>query len=73
MSSAVQHVCSSYASNYWRVSKSIDPLCQTWSSLIDKDALEALPEVERKRQEAIFELILVCHFYVAVDRLLIVQ
>lgn len=34
-------------------------LRQTWSSLIDSDALNAIPEKERKRQEAIFELILV--------------
>lgn len=32
---------------------------QTWSSLIDAEALAALPEKERKRQESIFELILV--------------
>lgn len=30
---------------------------QSWASLIDPSALENVPEMERKRQEAIFELI----------------
>ena len=30
---------------------------QSWASLVDKTALDGIPPHERKRQEAIFELI----------------
>jgi len=30
---------------------------ESWASLVDKSALEGLPDRERRRQEAIFELI----------------
>jgi hypothetical protein len=29
----------------------------SWASLVDRSALEGIPKAERKRQEAIFELI----------------
>lgn len=32
-------------------------MSQSWSSLVDKSALEEIPTKERRRQEAIFELI----------------
>ncbi|KAG8932121.1 hypothetical protein FRC01_000235 [Tulasnella sp. 417] len=44
----------------------------SWSSLVDKDVLEGIPPAERKRQEAIFELIVTESAYVR-DLQLIVE
>lgn len=44
---------------------------QTWSSLVDASVLETMPQQERKRQEALFELIATEASYVADVQLLV--
>lgn len=46
---------------------------KTWSSLIDPSALKEMPERERKRQEAVFELIATENAYVQNLQLLVSQ
>lgn len=49
----------------------VQTLGQSWASLIDPSALENIPDQERKRQEAIFELIATEQSYVQTLQLLI--